>query len=97
MPEYNLKPRPNLALIVYDAYPDSDLLPIDPKTDCHNIEMLYDRVLKGNVGDTLFQFLVQEIVEGGESELDGAILVIERARADVDAVLAALIKEQQKV
>jgi len=43
-----------------------------------------------NIGDGLFKFMVVEIVEGGESTLDGAIRVIERAREDVEAVLQAL-------
>ena len=31
MPKSN---GPNIAGIVYDSYPHSDLLPIDPATDC---------------------------------------------------------------
>jgi hypothetical protein len=84
----------NIARLVYDAYPDSDLLPLDPDQDCRDLPVLVEKVRSANIGDTLFQFLVLETVEGGEGTLDGAIRVIERARDDVDAVLQALIRAQ---
>ena len=77
----------NIARLVYDAYPDSDLLPIDPEKDCRDLQALHEKVCRDRLGDTLFQFLVLEIVEGGEGTLDGAIRVIERARNDLDVVL----------
>ena len=80
----------NIARIIYDAYPHADLLPIDPDQDCRNLQTLLSKVTGGNVGDGLFKFMVVEIIEGGESTLDGAIRVIERAREDVEAVLQAL-------
>ena len=80
----------NLARIVYDAYPHSDLLSIDPDKDCHSLQNLLAKVTSENIGDGLFRFLIVEVVEGGQSTLDGAIKVLERARADVDAVLQAL-------
>ena len=80
----------NLARIVYDAYPHSDLLPIDPEQDCSSLESLLAKVTTENIGDSLFQFLIVEIVEGGESTLAGAIKVLEQAREDVDAVVAQL-------
>jgi len=86
-----VQPEPNLARIVYDAYPDSDLLPLDPDRDCRNLQVLYEKVRHDSIGDTLFQFLVLEIVEGGEGTLEGAIRVLKRARKDVDAVLQALL------
>ena len=82
----------NLARIVYDAYPHSDLLPIDPDADCSDLQTLMHRVWDDGIGDSLFRFLVVEIVEGGESTLSGAIRVVERARDDVEAVLRALIQ-----
>jgi len=82
----------NIARLVYDAYPDSDLLPLDPEKDCRDLRALIEKVRGTDIGDTLFQFLVFEIVEGGEGTLDGAIRVIERARNDVDAVLQALVR-----
>jgi len=84
----------NIARIVYDAYPDSDLLPLDPDRDCRNLQSLLEKVRSSSIGDTLFQFLVLEIVEGGQGKIDGAIRVIERARDDVNAVLQALVRAQ---
>jgi hypothetical protein len=82
----------NIARILYDAYPDSDLLPLDPDRDCRDLQALLEKVRSSSIGDTLFQFLVIEIIEGGEGTLDGAVRVIKRARGDVDAVLQALIR-----
>jgi hypothetical protein len=84
-------PGPNLARILYDAYPESDLLPLEPEQDCRNLQVLLEKVRSTDVGDTLFEFLVLEIVEGGEGTLEGAIRVLKRARKDVDAVLQALV------
>ena len=83
--------RPNLARIVYEAYPHSDLLPIDPENDCRSLRTLMHRAWDDDIGDSLFRFLVIEIVEGGEGTLSGAIRVVRRARDDVEAVLQALI------
>jgi hypothetical protein len=84
------KQKINIARIIYDAYPHADLLPIDPDRDCRNLQTLLSKVNSENIGDGLFKFMVVEIVEGGESTLDGAIRVMERARKDVEAVLQAL-------
>ena len=82
--------KTNIARIIYDAYPHSDLLPIDPEQDCLDLQTLLTKVTSENIGDGLFGFIVVEIVEGGEGTLDGAIRVMERARDDVEAVLQAL-------
>src|SRR3989339_1532682 len=84
------KKQINIARVIYDAYPHADLLPIDPKRDCRDLQTLLAKVTNETIGDGLFKFIVVEIVEGGESKMDGAIRVIERARADVEAVLQAL-------
>jgi len=84
-------PGQNLARILYDAYPESDLLPLEPDQDCRDLESLCAKVHTDDFGDALFQFLVTEIVEGGEGKIDGAIRVVKRARKDVDAVLQALL------
>jgi hypothetical protein len=93
MPEIR---EPELARIVYDAYPGRDLLPIDPARDCRSLKTLRGRVTRDNIGDGLFRFLVVEIVEGGEGNLDGAIRVVRRAREDVEAVLKALIRVRSR-
>ena len=84
------KEKINIARIVYDAYPHSDLLPIEPKRDCCDLQKLLARVTSDNIGDGLFTFMVIEIVEGGESTLTGTIRVLEQAKADVKTVLQAL-------
>jgi hypothetical protein len=65
-------------------------LPIDPEQDCCNLQTLLAKVTNESIGDSLFKFIVVEIVEGGESTVDGAIRVMERAREDVETVLQAL-------
>jgi hypothetical protein len=85
----------NIARVIYDAYPHSDLLPIDPEQDCRNLQTLFAKVTNENIGDGLFKFIVIEIVEGGEGHLDGAIRVMKRAKEDVEAVLQALVNESE--
>jgi len=80
----------NIARIIYEAFPHGDLLPIEPDTDCINLETLLKKVTFDNIGDDLFKFIVTEIVEGSEGTLDGAIKVIERAREDIESVLNSL-------
>ena len=89
------KPQINIARIIYDAYPSSDLLPIDPEQDCRDLQTLLAKVTSENIGDGLFKFIVIEIVEGGESTLDGAIRVMQRAKEDVESVLQALVNERE--
>ena len=80
----------NIARVIYDAYPHADLLPIDPDRDCRSLQNLLAKVTNENIGDGLFKFIVVEIVEGGESTVDGAIRVMKRAREDLETVLQAL-------
>lgn len=80
----------NIARIIYDAYPHSDLLPIDPEEECCDIQTLLAKVTSENIGDSLFKFIVVEITEGGEGSLVGAIRVLQKAKEDVEAVLQAL-------
>ncbi len=87
---HKTKEEINIARIVYNAYPHADLLPIDPEQDCRSLQTLLAKVTGESIGDSLFKFMVVEIIEGGDSTLDGAIRVLERAKADVEAVLQAL-------
>ena len=80
----------SIARVIYNAYPHADLLPIDPDKDCYSLHDLLSKVTGENIGDGLFKFMVVEIVEGGDSTLDGAIRVMERAKADIEAILQAL-------
>jgi hypothetical protein len=90
----NTKKQINIARIIYDAYPHTDLLPIDAVQDCRSLQSLLVKVTGENIGDGLFTFMVVEIVEGGEGTLNGAIRVLEQAKADVEAVLQALQQVQ---
>ena len=89
------KEQINIARIVYDSYPHADLLPIDAEQDCRSLQTLSAKVTGENIGDGLFTFMVVEIIEGGDSTLDGAIRVLEQAKADVEAILQAL-REQSR-
>ena len=88
------KEQINIARIIYDAYPHADLLPIDADRDCRSLQSLLAKVTSDNIGDGLFTFIVVEIIEGGESTLNGAIQVLQQAKADVEAVLRALQEAQ---
>ena len=90
----NTKKQINIARIIYDAYPHADLLPIDAEQDCRSLQSLLAKVTSENIGDGLFTFMVVEIIEGGEGTLNGAIRVLEQAKADVETVLKALQEEQ---
>ena len=79
----------NLAKILYEAYPHSDLLPFDPETDLNSLTTLYCKVTSENIGDGLFSFLAIELQESG-GNLNEAIRMLQLARKDVDAVLQAL-------
>lgn len=84
------KEKINIAKVIYDAYPHADILPIDPEQDCRNLRKLLKKVTTENIGDGLFRFIVVEIVEGGESTLDGAVRVLTHAKEDLEVVLGAL-------
>ena len=92
------KKQINIAKIIYDAYPHTDLLPIDVDQDCRSLQNLLAKVTNDNIGDGLFTFMVVEIIEGGEGTLIGAIRVLQQAKADVEAVLQALqeVKAEQE-
>lgn len=84
------KKQINIARLIYDAYPHSDLLAIDPEQDCCDLKTLLAKATTEAIGDSLFKFMVVEIVEGGESSLDGTIRVMQRARDDIESVLQTL-------
>ena len=90
------KEQINIARLIYDAYPHADLLPIDPEQGCCSLQSLLAKVTAEDIGDSLFKFMVVEVVEGGDSNLDGAIRVMEQAKADVEAVLQALLNASIK-
>jgi len=82
--------KTNIARVIYESYPHSDLLPIDPNKECCSLQKLFNKVTSENIGDSLFRFIVVEIVEGGEGTVDGALRVMERAKEDVEVVLQGI-------
>ena len=68
---------------VYDAYPHSDLLPIDPPTESTTLE----DIESVDVGDSLFLFIVREICNPND-EMDHAapLCRMEMAMNDLAAV-----------
>ena len=86
----------NLAQILYNAYPHSDLLPIDPQSDLENLATLRKKVASTNIGDGLFTFLVIELDEGGGT-IDEVIRLLRQARNDVDAVLQVMLVEKRSL
>ena len=76
--------RASAARIIYEAYPDQDLLPIDPPQRGETIRAFAARAQ--DAGDTLFLFLCREASDDiGAAEyvarLDRAINDLEQVRA----------------
>lgn len=78
----------NLAQIIYDNYPNTDLLPIDREEDCSSLQALFLKVTEEDVGDTLFKFIVIEAFEAGTDE--EAIRLLNRGIDDLRAVIRAI-------
>lgn len=76
----------DLAKVIYEAYPGSDLLPIDPDKDCLSMRALYDAVNVKNFGDGLFKFVVVELYETSLGE-DGCAIDIEETKRVLDVAL----------
>lgn len=88
--------EPNWARLIYDAYPGSDLLPLNPEQDLASLEHLYQLCLDDQFGDTLFRFIVIEIYEAamahGELDLELAVGVMETAKEQIQAISDALFE-----
>jgi hypothetical protein len=80
----------NLARIVFEAYPHSYLLPIDPEQQGRDLKSLQVKVTTKNIGEDLFRFLKMETIEGGPCTLDEKIRLLQQAREDIDVVLQDL-------
>jgi hypothetical protein len=90
-----------IAKIIYESYPESDLLPLDPETDLVSLERLYGVCRQPDFGDSLLRFVVAEAVEGSavriadcEEFYDTTLLreLLDRGRQDLDRVQDALWK-----
>ena len=86
-------PEQNLARLIFDAWPDNDLLANGiTDADLESLEALYSRVRQPDYdGDALFRFVVVEAWEGGEGNPDMILRVLERARNEIESVLDALV------
>ena len=63
----------NLAQIIYGAYPEADLLPIDPVKDLETLAALHRagrRPGQVGYGDGLFSFIVAEATEAEAQAVD---------------------------
>ena len=84
----------NLAQIVYNAYPGSDLLPIDPNEHLASLDMLRKYVTSSEYsGDTLFRFIVNELwetIDPVRPSLRDGLRALERAQSDLRAVINAV-------
>lgn len=81
----------NLAKVIYNAYPDSDLLPIDSTKHLKSLDVLRDHVNTYDIGDNLFKFIVNEIHE--TLDHDGMVSVLaalHRASNDLSLVIEAV-------
>lgn len=73
-----------VAETLYDAYPNSDLLPIDPPRPGETIGDFAVRA--EHAGDTLFLFLCREACDGDEVDAAEYLNRLERAIGDIEAV-----------
>jgi hypothetical protein len=86
--------KPVTALEIYNAYPGSDLLPIDPPLKNETIDAYMKRVGRDEVlscGDTLFAFILFELADA--SDRAGCVYMLDRAVDDLLAVKHTLEKK----
>lgn len=93
------KPAPFSLQDLYAAYPDSDLLPLDPKNlTPEAVEAAEGRPL--GLGDTLFLFLVRDLCSPAghpdHCDLDEQMARVRTARADLEAVYQALEQRREE-
>jgi len=87
-----------LALPIYLAYPDCDLLPIrppGPNETCSNYKAYLER-FQHELGDTLFLFIFREL---SDAEVDGSngMRATDRAISDLQAVRLAVLDSDKCV
>lgn len=87
--------KPVTALEIYDAYPGSDLIPLDPPLEHETVPAYIKRIGRKNLrecGDTLFAFIFFELSDSDEEEdaRESCIHLLDVALRDVMAVKHAL-------
>ena len=75
----------HVAQIIYHAYPDSDLLPIDPPAEGETIRDFAVRAQ--GAGDTLFLFICREASD--DIDADEYLHRLDRALRDIEQLRAA--------
>jgi hypothetical protein len=77
---------------VYDAYPDSDLLPFDPPEEGETCSDFRHRVgSEALASDTLFQFILFEVANDKDPvDLPTAVRRLQTAIGDLQAVIAGI-------
>lgn len=86
--------KPVTALEIYDAYPESDLIPVDLPLEHETVPAYIKRIGRKNLcecGDTLFAFIFFELSDSDEGDdREGCIHMLDVALRDVMAVKHAL-------
>jgi hypothetical protein len=88
--------KPVTALEIYDAYPGSDLIPLNPPLEHETVPAYIKRVGRKNLrecGDTLFAFVFFELSESNEEDARrSCIHMLDVALRDIVSVRNALEK-----
>lgn len=88
--------KPVTALEIYDAYPGSDLIPLNPPLEHETVPAYIKRVGRKNLrecGDTLFAFVFFELSESDEEDARrSCIHMLDVALSDIVSVRNALEK-----
>jgi len=88
--------KPVTALEIYDAYPGSDLIPLNPPLEHETVPAYIKRVGRKNLrecGDTLFAFVFFELSESNEEDARrSCIHMLDVALSDIVSVRNALEK-----
>jgi hypothetical protein len=87
-----------LARWVYDGYPHSDLLPLEPPPEGETLAAWYDRCEAEIEGchDGMFSFLVRELIEGGEGLVEEAGRLLDTVVNDVENVRMSILEHADK-
>ena len=88
--------------LIYDTYPDSDMLDVDPDEDLMSAASAYAYATAGRPQDGLFRFLLIEVIEGVEgiddlSQFHTAVQnLLQRASFDVMAVMRGFTRRRKE-
>lgn len=79
-----------LARVIYEAYPESELLAIDPE-DLKDLDTLY--AASEDIGDSLFRMVVGEAREGAcDEDADRVVRLLNTVVADAMSVRDAVLR-----